>query len=90
MYMKVRLIDPNVFDDVAGSSGQLLVVILPDGKYEILAPEGAEVEESAVPDHEVTALLTLRSASYYEKCKRGWVHVCCNGVCRKKRPAERC
>ena len=85
-----RFVNPASFAEVAGKDGQLVVVILPEGQYEFVVPEGAEVDEMSVPDNETSALLTLRSASYYEKCKNGWVWVCCNGFCRKKSPAQAC
>jgi hypothetical protein len=94
-----RFIDPALFDEVAGTDGQLVVVIQSNGGFEIVVPAGAEMREIPIPPEAEVKTVSMsaganvthvRSATYYETCIDHFVHVCCNGVCRKKRPVQSC
>jgi hypothetical protein len=78
--IEVREVDATLFQEFAGDAAFALVVKA-SGEQVLVVPTGTEYEPEHLPDHEISALYSVRASRCYEKCRRHKLYMCCDGMC---------
>ena len=77
---QIKTINPELFEEVAGAEGALLIVVSNNNEQEMVVPEGTHYQDALfAPDFGLVGDIQLSAC--YPVCWKGRIWICCGNRC---------